>query len=201
MKSIAPGIEQWSWFSEEKQMDFNGLVIIANDQCVIVDPPPINNEDRATLLRLAPTNIVLTNRDHVRETEAFRSEFTIPLYAPEADAPQMDITIDMTYADGDVLPGGLVAIHLRDMKSPGESALLLTQDRGYLILGDALIGKPPGELRLLPAEKFADVNKAKESLARLLDYEYEAVLAGDGASVLCGGKDAVRRAVGPFLPY
>ena len=88
-----------------------------------------------------------------------------------------------------------MAIHLRNMKSPGESALLLKQDRSYLILGDALIGKPAGELRLLPAEKFADVNKAKESLKRLLDYEYEAVLAGDGTSILSGGKDAIRRAL------
>ncbi len=94
-----------------------------------------------------------------------------------------------------------MAIHLRHMKSPGESALLLKQDKGYLILGDALIGKPPGELRLLPAEKFADVNKAKESLTRLLDYEYEAILTGDGASILSGGKDAVWRAVGPSLHY
>jgi len=195
MKSIASGIEQWSWFSEEKQMDFNGLVLTANDQCVMVDPPPINNEDRTTLLSLAPTHIVLTNRDHTREAEAFRTEFKIPIYAPEADAPQMEIAIDTTYADGGLLPGGLVAIHLRNMKSPGESALLLKQDRSYLILGDALIGKPAGELRLLPAEKFADVNKAKESLKRLLDYEYEAVLAGDGTSILSGGKDAIRRAL------
>lgn len=195
MKSIAPGIEQWSWFSEEKQMDFNGLVITAHDQCVIVDPPPISDEDRAILRRLAPTHILLTNRDHAREAEAFRTEFKVPIYAPEADASQMEIAIDTTYPDGGVLPGGLVAIHLRDMKSPGESALLLRQGNGYLILGDALIGKPAGELRLLPAEKFADVNKARESLTRLLDYEYEAVLAGDGTSILSGGKDAVRRAV------
>jgi len=195
MKSIAPSIEQWSWFSDEKQIDFNGLVITANDQCVIIDPPPINDHDRTTLLGLTPTHIVLTNRDHTREAEAFRTEFKIPIYAPEADAPQMEIAIDTTYNDGDVLPGGLVAIHLRNMKSPGESALLLKQDRSYLILGDALIGKPPGELRLLPAEKFADINKAKESLQRLLDYEYEAVLAGDGTSIPSGGKDAVRRAL------
>lgn len=195
MKTIASGIGQWSWFSEEKQIDFNGLVLTFNNQCVIVDPPPINSPDKAMLLSLAPTHIVLTNRDHAREAEALRTELQIPVYAPEADAPQMDIAIDTPYQDGDVLPGGLVAIHLRNMKSPGESALLLKQDSRYLILGDALIGKPAGELRLLPAEKFADVDKARESLARLLKYEYEAVLAGDGTSILSGGKDAVRSAL------
>ncbi len=176
-------------------MDFNGLVLTFNNHCVIVDPPPINNPDKAILLSLAPTHIVLTNRDHARETTAIRTEFKIPVYAPETDAPQMDIAIDTTYRDSDVLPGGLVAIHLRNMKSPGESALLLKQDSHYLILGDALIGNPAGELRLLPAEKFADVEKARKSLAPLLNYEYEAVLAGDGTSILSGGKDAVRRAL------
>ena len=193
MKSIAPGIEQWSWFSDEKQMDFNGLVIYTNDQCVIIDPPPISDADRSTLMSMAPTHIVITNRDHAREAAAFKAEFTIPVYAPAADAPQMEISIDTTYEDGDILPGGLVAIHLGDMKSPGESALFLKQDAGYLILGDSLIGKPAGELRLLPTEKFPDVEKAKESLARLLEYDYEAILVGDGTSIVSGGKNAVRR--------
>ena len=195
MQLIAPGIEEWSWFSDEKQMDFNGLVITANEQCVIIDPPPIGATDGAALMSMAPTHIVITNRDHTREAAAFKSEYAIPVYAPEADADHMGIAIDVTFADGDVLPGGLVVIHLRDMKSPGESAFLLTQDTGYLIVGDALIGQPAGELRLLPAEKFADVHKARQSLKRLLGYTYNAVLVGDGTSILSGGTHAVRHAL------
>ena len=195
MQSMTQAIEQWSWFSEDKQMNFNGHIIISHDQRVIIDPPPMQDTDRAILLRMAPTHIVITNRDHVREADALRAQYTIPLYAPVADAAQMETVVDMTYQDNEVLPAGLIAIHLHAMKSPGESALLFKRDRGYLILGDALIGKPPGELRLLPAEKFADVHKAQESLTRLLDYEYDTVLVGDGASILTDGKDAVRRAL------
>ena len=193
MKAITLDIKQWSWFSEEKQMNFNGLVITANDQCVIIDPPPISDADRSILMSMAPTHIVITNRDHARESVAFKAKFRIPVYVPAADAPQMKIPIDSTYQDGDVLPGGLLAIHLHDMKSPGESALLLKQGTGHLILGDALIGKPTGELQLLPVDKFLDIEKAKESLARLLEYDYEAILVGDGTSIVFGGKDAVRR--------
>jgi hypothetical protein len=81
------------------------------------------------------------------------------------------------------------------MKSPGESALFLDRGKGYVILGDALIGKPAGQLNLLPAEKFADVNKARRGLTRLLNYTFDTVLVGDGASILTEGKEAVRRAL------
>jgi glyoxylase-like metal-dependent hydrolase (beta-lactamase superfamily II) len=196
MKTIAPDIQQWSNFSQEKQMDFNGLHLTVNDHCILVDPPPMEAADRTAVLKgRAVDYILLTNRDHVRETEVCRRDFKARVYAPEADAPQMEIPIDKTYKDGELLPGGLWVIHLTNMKSPGESALFLDRGKGYLILGDSLIGRPPGQLNLLPADKFADVAKARESLKRLLKYNFDAVLVGDGASILAGAKEAVRRAI------
>ena len=195
MISIAPGIEQWSWFSEEKQLNFNGLAITVNDECVIIDPPPISDTDGATLLSMLPTHIIITNRDHVREAFSLQEEYKIPIYVPLADAPQIEIPIDKTYEEGEVLPGSLKAIHLPNMKSPGESALLLEKDNGYLILGDALIGAPSGKLRLLPSDKLPNMTKAKDSLKRLLSYKYDIVLTGDGDSILSNGKDAVQKAL------
>jgi len=196
MKTIAPGIQQWSFFSQEKQLDFNGLLLIVNDHCILVDPPPMEVADRTAILKGHPVDyILLTNRDHVREVEAFRRDFKAKVYAPEADASLMEIPVDKTYKDGELLPGGLWVIHLKDMKSPGESALFLDMGKGYLILGDALIGRPAGQLSLLPADRFADVNKARESLKRLLKYNFDAVLVGDGAAILAGAKEVVRRAI------
>ncbi|HLG44008.1 MAG TPA: hypothetical protein VI337_03235 [Nitrospirales bacterium] len=196
MKTIAPGIQQWSWFSQEKQIDFNGLLLTANDHCVLVDPPPMEAADRTAILKGPPVDyVLLTNRDHVREAEACRRDFKAKVYAPAADAPLMGFPIDKTFQDGELLPGGIWVIHLNDMKSPGESALFLDRGKGYVILGDALIGKPAGQLNLLPAEKFADVNKARQGLTRLLNYTFDTVLVGDGASILTGGKEAVRRAL------
>ncbi len=196
MKTIAPGIQQWSFFSQDKQLDFNGLLLTVNDHCIIVDPPPMDAADRTAILKGRTVDyILLTNRDHVREAEACRREFKAKVYAPETDAPLMEIPIDKTYKDGELLPGGLWVIHLRDMKSPGESALFLDKGKGYLILGDSLIGRLPGQLTLLPADRFADVSKAKQSLARLLKYNFDAVLVGDGTSILTGAKEAVRRAI------
>jgi len=103
----------------------------------------------------------------------------------------MDIKVDRTYKGGDHLPGGVTAIHVPDGKSPGESALLLGRGKGILFLGDALIGKPPGRLSLMPPEKYKDPSKAREGIRVLLDYKFDSILVGDGASILTGGKRAV----------
>ena len=196
MKQIAPGIQQWSFFSEEKQLDFNGLLLTVNDHHIMVDPPPIDGAARVAVLKGPSLDyIVLTNRDHLREADACRKEFQAKVYVPEADAPQMNIVADKSYRDGELLPGGLWVIHLGAMKSPGESALFLDRGKGILILGDALIGKPAGRLSLMPAEKLPDVEKARQSLERLLKYNFDMVLVGDGASILTGGKEAVRQAI------
>jgi glyoxylase-like metal-dependent hydrolase (beta-lactamase superfamily II) len=107
----------------------------------------------------------------------------------------MDLKPFKTFKDGELLPGGIWVIHLQDQKSPGESALFLQQGKGVLIVGDALIGKPPGALSLLPAEKYSDAARAKQALRRLLKYQFDAVLVGDGTSILVGGKAAVEQAL------
>jgi hypothetical protein len=40
LKQILPGMWQWSWFSEEKKLDFNGLLLVIGEHRVIVDTPP-----------------------------------------------------------------------------------------------------------------------------------------------------------------
>lgn len=194
MKQILPGMWQWSWFSDEKQLDFNGLFLMVGEHKILVDPPPMTPEASSFIRRNGPVDyIIVTNRDHVRETSTYQAEFKCQLQVPEADAAQMDLKPTKTYKDGELLPGGIWAIHLKDQKSPGESALFIQQGRGVLIVGDALIGKPAGVVSMLPAEKYTDSAKAKNGLRRLLKYDYESLLVGDGASILAGGKPAVER--------
>ncbi|TAJ31709.1 MAG: hypothetical protein EPO64_02230 [Nitrospirae bacterium] len=196
MKQLLPGIWQWSWFSQEKQLDFNGLFLTVGEHRVLVDPPPMTGE--ATLLIRkggAVDYLLCTNRDHEREAAACRADFGCRVLVPEPDASQMTIQADKTYKDGELLPGGIWAVHLKDQKSPGEMALFIQQGTGVMIVGDALIGKPTGALSMLPADKYADVAKAREGLRRLLKYKFDAMLVGDGVSILTGAKAALERAL------
>jgi hypothetical protein len=196
MKQVLPGIRQWSWFSDEKQLDFNGLFLVVGEHRILVDPPPMSAEDAAEVRRGGHVDyIVLTNRDHEREAARYQNEFQCQVLVPAADAPQMTIKADRTYKDGELLPGGIWAINLQGQKSPGETALFIQQGSGVMILGDALIGKPPGALSMLPADKYEDPGRAREGLRRLLKYQFDTVLCGDGAAILADAKAAVERAV------
>ena len=196
MKQLLPGIWQWSWFSEEKQLDFNGLFLHVGEHKIVIDPPPMTAEASTLIRRQGQLDyIIVTNRDHAREASAYQADFRCQLQVPESDAPQMDLKATRTFKDGELLPGGIWVVHLQSQKSPGESALFLQQGKGILIIGDALIGKPSGSLSLLPAEKYVDAGKAKEGLRRLLKYNFDAILVGDGASILTGAKQAVEQAV------
>jgi glyoxylase-like metal-dependent hydrolase (beta-lactamase superfamily II) len=117
------------------------------------------------------------------------------LQVPESDAPQLDLKPSKTFKDGELLPGGIWVIHLKDQKSPGESALYVQLGMGVLIVGDALIGTPAGALSLLPPEKYREIAKAKEGLRRLLKYNFDSILVGDGASIMVGAKQAVENAL------
>ena len=191
MKQLLPGIWQWSWFSQEKQIDFNGLLLAVGEHRVLVDPPPMSGTDLAQAKNGGVDYVIVTNRDHEREAEACRKEFSCRVMVPEIDAPLMTLKADRMFKDGELLPGGVWVVQLTDQKSPGESALFIQQGKGILIVGDALIGKPPGSVSLLPLERYADVGKAREGLRRLLKYNFDALLVGDGVSILSGAKQAV----------
>jgi len=198
MKEVLPGIYQWSWLSPEKGIDFNGLYVAADSAgggAVLVDPVAFGDGDEARIRALGPPKaILITNRHHGRRAAECRDLFGARVFAPESDAAALPFPADATFAPGERLPGGFVAVTVADSKSPGETALH-HPGRRLLVLGDALIGKPAGELSFLPPDKFADMAKALEGVRALLALDFDALLVGDGASLLAGGKDAIRRAL------
>ncbi len=191
MKEIVTGIYTWSRYSEEKGIDFNGFFVRGSDGCVIVDPPPCPPEVLERMKELGPpTDIIITNRHHVRGAREIAAHFGIPIRINEADASLIDPPAVGTFKDGDMLTAGLKAIGVPDGKSPGETALHAAW-AGALILGDALIGKPPGRLSMLPQEKYSDPKRAREGIRRLAEIRFDALLLGDGASFAQGGRAAL----------
>lgn len=196
MKPILPGIATWSWFSEEKQLNFNGHLLDVGEHRIFVDPPPLADTDLSKLTSAGQVDyILLTNRDHERESATYKDVLKTRVYVPQADAPEMSVTPDKTFVDGELLPGGIWVVQLSNQKSPGESALFIQQGRGILIVGDALLGKPEGAVSMLPAEKYTDPAMAREGLRRLLKYNFDSLLVGDGTSILTGAKAIVAKAL------
>ena len=193
MKKILPGVWTWSVFNHERGINFNGHMVANEDGCVLIDPPPMTDQDLdQAATKGPPSAILITNRHHTRDAMTPAGRFKARVLMHELDATAIPATVRLggVFRGGDTLPGGLLVITLMAQKSPGETALLLPKANA-IILGDALIGNPPGRFNLLPADKFADVASARDGLRRLLDFPFDAVLVGDGQSILTGGREAV----------
>ena len=196
MKELFKDVYTWARFSEEKGLNFNGWFILRQHPLfgnLSIDPPPPTEEDLAQMKSLGGVQwIVITNRNHVRWSRELQQRFGARIEMHAADAGTVDLAVDHRFEDGHMVAGFLRVVTVPNNKSPGESALHWPE-RKLLILGDALIGKPPGWLTLLPPEKYADVALAREGIQVLLDLDFDAILLGDGEPILKNGKEAVER--------
>ena len=198
IKETLPGIFSWSEYNEEKKLDFNGLLIIGKGESVIIDPPALAKDDEAELKNIIDSHsscplkgVLLTNVHHERASSLLKDKFSVPVWVNNLDKEALETSNDKTFTGGDTLFCGIQAIQLEHQKSPGETAFYIA-DQKIMILGDALIGKFPGQLNMLPPAKYQNPEKAKAGLNQLLDYDFETLLVGDGSSILKGAKEAVK---------
>ena len=196
MNEIVKDVYIWSVFSEEKKLNFNGYFIPTQHPLfgnVVIDPPLVSDLDLAQMETLGSVQqILITNRNHIRWSRELREKFNAEIRMNSADAQSEDMISDHNFGDGDMLAGFLKTVVIPDNKSPGETALYW-EEKKILFLGDALIGKPPGEVSLLPPEKYADIEKARAGIKVLDPLNFNSVLMGDGEPILTGGKKAIVR--------
>ena len=181
----------WSVFSEPRQMDFNGHLWVRPEGNILIDPPPMIASDLAQLHSLGKTQyIVITNRDHEREALFFQKETGAQIVIHTADASQLAHPADRTITDQEAIVPGLIAISLHHGKSPGEIALYFSEEK-IILFGDHVIGRPMGALSFLEAEKFQNPNLAREEVQKLLSLSFDAVLVGDGHSILTYARESL----------
>ena len=200
MREILPGIFTWGSTYADRPWHLNGYAIRLDGCTVLVDPPAPGEDDWPIFNVMKPiTKIVLTNRDHIRDAELFRTRFGAHVVAGADEVRQLAfIGVDEAVSEGELIAGALQVIHLPG-KSAGEIGLyfspahhaLSREMDGIVLLGDAIIGNPPGALSLIPESKLDDSSKLKRSLRKLLDYDFDVLLLCDGQSVLTGGKQKV----------
>ena len=155
MNEIVPDIFTWAWFSEPHGYLFNGYLVRHSEGNLCVDPVPPSDESLADIASMGVARILLSNRNHSRAANAVRARTgarTIIHPGDAAHARSQGAEIDGALGVGEKIgPLTIVAV---PGKSPGEVALHWSE-RKILIVGDAVIGNPPGRCGLL-REKVMD---------------------------------------------
>jgi glyoxylase-like metal-dependent hydrolase (beta-lactamase superfamily II) len=194
MREIVRDVQTWRVFSPDKGYAFNGYAVVTEQGTVLIDPPEPAEDSWEAIDLLEPfAGVWLTNRNHSRAAADFRERYGVTVHAHEADAERLEAGADQTLRGDERLPGEIALIRVPG-KSPGEIAFHLPRSRA-LVVGDVVIGVPPGELSTYPDKVIDDRDQLLRSAARLLEYDFEALLLCDGESLPSGGKQKLRKFV------
>jgi glyoxylase-like metal-dependent hydrolase (beta-lactamase superfamily II) len=198
MREIVTDIVTWPWFSEPHGYNFNGHLVRHPGGNVCIDPVEPTEDDLDALVRAGVAWIVLTNRNHSRAANRVRASTgaRTVIHADDADhARSQETALDDALEVGATV--GPLEVVDASGKSPGEVALLW-RDRGILIVGDAIIGNPPGQCALLPERVMDDPARLRTSVRAFLDLEFDTLLVGDGEAILQDAKARVKELVEAF---
>lgn len=198
MQTILGDVLTWSWFSEPHGYNFNSLLIRDPGGNLCIDPVEPTDEELNELVRAGVSRILLTNRNHVRASNRIRERTGArSCIHPEdaAYAKGQGAVLDGELQTGEKV-GPLEVISVSG-KSPGEVAFLWPARR-VLIVGDAVIGNPPGRLSLLREKVIDDPARLRQGVRKLLDLNFDTILVGDGASIIDDAKRQLKELVAGF---
>ena len=198
MNEIVTDIFTWAWLSEPHGYNFNGYLVRHAEGNLCIDPVPPDSADLAEIVRMGVTKILLTNRNHSRAANVVRERTGAKTFIHPDDAAHarsQGAEIDGPLKVGETVgPFTIVAV---PGKSPGEVAFHWPE-RKLLIVGDAVIGNPPGCCGLLREKVMDDPARLRQSVRQLLGLDFDVLLFGDGASILHDAKLRLQELVATF---
>ncbi len=189
-REVVPGLFYWQIHNSNIGGAISSSHALGLDGgSVFVDPVRLSDDALAALPR--PSAVVLTAKCHQRASWRFRREFGLEVWAPE-DAPAADEEPDRRYAEGDVLPGGLLAVRTPGPEWPHYS-FVRRDEPGILFCSDLISHEGRGRLHFIPGEYHEDPAETRRSVEKLLDLPFEILCFDHGEPLAAGSKEALRR--------
>jgi glyoxylase-like metal-dependent hydrolase (beta-lactamase superfamily II) len=198
MREFLPGVFIWSWFSEPHGYDFHGTFLLHADGNLCIDPVDPSEEVLDRLSEEGVAQILITNRNHTRAANRVRERTDARIVIHPADAAyarEQGTVIDAELEVGE-RAGPFTVVGVPG-KSPGEIAFY-DPARRLLVVGDAVIGNPPGQLSLLRERVMDDPARLRASVRLLLDLDFDALMLGDGVAIRDGGRERLRELIASF---
>ena len=140
-EELRPGLRTWAAHHEEWGQEVRGFAIVGDGRLILVDPLLVGDqwEELATLREGRALDLLATLHYHVRSGAELRERHPdATLWAFEGDREKIAerAPVDRTFAIGEELPGGLVAIG----PLPRGEVVFWDAGRAALFAGDVLLG-------------------------------------------------------------
>jgi glyoxylase-like metal-dependent hydrolase (beta-lactamase superfamily II) len=150
------------------------------------------------MARLGVARILITNRNHSRAANKIRARTGARTAIHPADAPHA--RTEGTQLDDELKVGDTVGPFMV-VGAPGKSlgeVVLHWPERKILLVGDAVVGDPPGKCKLLPDKVVDDPARLRATARGLLALDFDILLVGDGEPILSSAKERLGELIQTF---
>ncbi|HUB67612.1 MAG TPA: hypothetical protein VL981_09025 [Candidatus Methylacidiphilales bacterium] len=191
VQALSDTLFYWTVYEPSLKCDIGCTALKVGPGLIVIDPVPLADAVWQELLAMAPLcAILLTNGNHVRATAGLRQRYRVPVVtAPETRREIAGIKPDVVLLENELLYGvSPIAI---PGATAGETAFYASA--GVMIIGDAVINVSPERgLELLPDKYCADAGQNRESLRKLLDYDFHTLTFAHGFPVTSHAKEKLQ---------
>jgi glyoxylase-like metal-dependent hydrolase (beta-lactamase superfamily II) len=187
-QALGDSVYHWSVYEPAVKCELACTAIKSRGGLVVIDPIPLSDLAWEELLAIAPLRaILLTNENHVRDSEQLRRKHRAPIVAgPLAHRDITELKPDIALLETERLYG-IVPIAIPGATA-GETAYL--SEGGVLVLGDAVIHLDWEKgLELLPDKYCVDPEQNRASLRKLLNFDFHILTFAHGLPVISQAKE------------
>ena len=200
IREVLPGVHHWTAIHPKIGLPVDSYYL--EPAGVILDPMVPREGLEWFEGREPPSQVVLTNRHHLRHSERYAETFDCPIRCSDAGLHEFEQgpTVE-GFAFGDELAPGITA-HKLGAICPDDTALhVRTAGGDALAFADGVTRPRGGGLAFVPGFLMGDDPAAvrtelRASLHRLLDLDFDNLLFAHGEPLIGGGKTALREFVG-----
>jgi hypothetical protein len=199
IREVLPGVHHWTAIHPRIKVPVDSHYI--EFARILLDPISPREGLEWFERRERPTQVVLSNRHHLRHSARYAEAFACPIRCSEPGLHEFERGPGVEgFAFGEELAPGVTAHELGAI-CPDDTALhIRTAGGGALAFADGLTRPRGGRLMFVPAYLMGDDAAAvrarlRESLRRLLDLDFDHLLFAHGDPLIGGGKRALREFV------
>lgn len=199
IREVLPGVHHWTAIHPRIRLPVDSYYI--EPARIVLDPVVPREGLEWFEQREAPSQIVLTNRHHLRHSERYTQAFGCPIRCSDVGLGEFERGPKVEgFAFGAELAPGITARQLGAI-CPDDTAIhIRTAGGGALAFADGLTRPRGGGLTFVPGFLMGDDPPAvriglREALRRLLDLDFDNLLFAHGEPLVGGGGVALHEFV------